>query len=199
MNIENKKYKKFAKNERALEILEAIAKLGFIFFLGVAAPNAAGHIIKLLGWVPDYKNKYRTEKSLKSLENKKFIHYWTKNGKGKLELTNEGKLYMARLKVKSIKLPFNKKWDGLWRVITFDIPEKLKMNRRRFSKALNFAGMYNMEKSIFVYPHECKEEILKIAELFLVKKYVRYIAARSIEPDIKIKNNFPYVKSLKLE
>ena len=189
------KNKKFARDERTLEILEAIAKLGFILFLGVAAPNAAGHIIKLLGWVLDYRNRYSTEKALKSLENKKFIRFWIKNSTGKLELTNEGKIYFAGLKAKSVKLPLRgKKWDGLWKIVTFDIPEKFKMNRRRFSAVLGIAGMYNMERSVFVYPHECKEEIFKIAELYLVHKYVRYIVARSIEPDFKIKNHFPYTK-----
>jgi PaaX-like protein C-terminal domain. len=183
---------RFIKNERTLEILEAIAKLGFILFLGIAAPNAAGHIIKLLGWVPDTKNKYRTERVLTSLENKKFIRFWVENGKGKLELTKEGKIYLAGLEVKKIKLPTKTNWDGLWRIITFDIPEKLKTNRRRFTRALIFAGMYNLEKSIFVYPHECKEQTVKIAKLFEVEKYIKYIVAKSIEPDFKLKINFPY-------
>ena len=183
---------RFIKNERTLEILEAIAKLGFILFLGIAAPNAAGHIIKLLGWVPDTKNKYRTERVLTSLENKKFIRFWVENGKGKLELTKEGKIYLAGLEVKKVKLPTKTNWDGLWRIITFDIPEKLKTNRRRFTRALIFAGMYNLEKSIFVYPHECKEQTFKIAKLFEVEKYIKYIVAKSIEPDFKLKINFPY-------
>src|SRR3989344_3282568 len=100
-----KKIKGFARNERTIEILKVIGKLGFIMFLGVATPNAAGHIIKMLGWVPDYRNRYSTEKALKSLENKKFIRFWIKNSTGKLELTNEGKIYFAGLKAKSVKLP----------------------------------------------------------------------------------------------
>jgi len=150
---------KFVKNERTLEILEVVAKLGFILFLGVAAPNAAGSIIKLLGWVPN--NKYQIERSLKNLEKRKYIRFWIKNGQGRLELTKEGKIHLASLQVKKIKLPIKINWDGMWRIITFDIPEKLKINRRRFSRALVFVGMQNLEKSVFVYPHECKEQIFK--------------------------------------
>jgi len=186
------KIKKFARDERTLEILETISKLGVILFLGVAAPNAAGHIIKLLGWIPDYKNKYATEKTLKTLKNKKFVYFWYKNGKGKLELTKEGKIYLAGLKVKKIKFPTGKNWDGSWRIVTFDIPEKLKINRRRFARALSFAGMHNLEKSVFVYPHECREQVFKIAELYEVQKYVRFIVALSIEPDVRLKSVFPF-------
>jgi len=189
-----KRIKKFARDERTLEILEAVSKLGFIFFLGIAAPNAAGHIIKLLGWVPDNQNQYRTKRVLKSLEKRKLVKFWFKNNKGKMELTAQGKIYFAGLKVKRIKLPIGKKWDSLWRIVTFDIPEKLKVNRKRFTRALNFAGMYNMEKSIFIYPYECKEQVFKIAELYEISKYVRYIVACSVEPDLRLGSVFPYVK-----
>lgn len=186
-----KKIKKFAKNERTLEVLESIAKLGFILFLGVAAPNAAGHIIKLLGWVPDYKNKYRTENVIKTLEEKKLIRYWVKDGKGKMILTKEGEMYLARLKVKKVKLHREAKWDRFWRIITFDIPEELKSNRKNFSRALNLAGMCCLEKSMYVFPYECKGEIYRIAELYEVKKYARYILASKVEPDFRLKSEFP--------
>lgn len=186
------KIKKFARDEKTLQILEVVGKLGVVLFLGITAPNAAGHIIKLLGWVPDYKTNYTTKRTLKSLEEKKFIRFWTKNGEGKMELTKEGKMYLAGLKIKTIKLPHGKKWDGLWRIVTFDIPENLKANRRRLSRTLNFIGMCNFEKSVFIYPHECKEQVLKVAKLYEVDKYIRYIIAKSVEPDFKLKNNFPY-------
>ena len=168
--------------------------MGVIVFIGIAAPNAAGHLIKLLGWVPDYKNKYRTERVVSSLKNKKFVRFWVEDGKGKLELTKEGKIHLAGLEVNKIKLPTKTNWDGLWRMVTFDIPEKLKINRKRFTRALIFVGMQNLEKSIFIFPHECKEPVLKIAKLFEVDKYIKYIVAKSIEPDFKLKINFPYTK-----
>lgn len=189
-----KKIKKFARDERTLEILKTVGKVGFILFMGIAAPNAAGHIIKMLGWVPDQKNRLATERILKSLEEKKFVRFWTKNSKGRLELTKEGRMYMSALEVKKIKLPRSTKWDGLWRIVTFDIPEDLKINRRRLTRALVFAGMYNFEQSVFVYPHECKEQVIKIAKLYEVGKYIRYIVARSIEPDSKIKSEFPFTR-----
>ncbi len=184
--------KKFIRDERTLEILEAIAKLGTIAFLATVAPNAAGHIIKLLGWVPDYRSRYRVQRILKSLEKQKFIRFWIKNGKGKLELTREGKLYFAGLKVKHIKLQTKPKWDKLWRIVTFDIPEELKANRRRFSRTLLAKGMFSLERSIFVYPHECKEEIYKIARLYEVDDYICYITASAVVPDSKLKSAFPY-------
>ena len=179
-------------NEKTVEILESIAKIGTIMFLGIAAPGAAGHIIKLLGWAPDYRSNYRTKRAIKSLENRKFVRFWIKNGKGHLALTEEGKNYFANLQAKKIKLPHNPVWDGKWRIVTFDIPEKQKIQRKRFSNTLTFIGMCNLEKSIFVYPHECKDAVSKIASLYGVEGNIKYIVADSIEPDRKLKMAFPF-------
>lgn len=184
--------RKIILNERTLEILESIAKIGTMVFLGIAAPAAAGHIIKLLGWVPDYRNNYGIKRTIKSLEDRKFVRFWVKDGKGHLTLTEEGKNYFAGLKAKKIKLTHKPTWDGKWRIVTFDIPEKQKIQRKRFSNTLNFIGMHNLEKSIFVYPHECREAIFKIASLYEVERNIKYIIADSIEPDQKLKMAFPF-------
>lgn len=186
-----KKYKKYKKNEQLIEILEIIAKTGFILTLVVLTPNAAGHIMKLLGMVPDYKSKARMERSLKRLEDKKLISYKQgKNGYCAIELTPQGKLYWLRLNIKNLKLQKDKKWDGLWRMITFDIPEEKAYFRQRLAGALRLIGMYNLEKSIYIYPYECKETIFKIVEAFEVRKYVRFMFVQEIERDMEAKKFF---------
>lgn len=189
------KIKKFVRDERTLKVLETIFKAGAITILAIGAPAAAGHIIKLLGWVPDYKTNYRTKRLLGSLERRKFIRFYRKNGRGKIELTPEGRLHFANLKARSIKLPHMTRWDGVWRVITYDIPEKIKKNRQRFTRTIESLGMCNLEKSIYVYPHECKDQIFKIAKLYEIDKYVRYMEVINIEPDFKLQVFFPQTKN----
>ena len=186
--------KRFARHERAFEILGVVAKFSAVVFVGVTAPNAAGQIIKLMDWADEYKEREQVKKALISLENKRLIKIWHKDGKGKICLTPEGKIYFASLAAKKIKLP-KQKWDGKWRIVTFDIPEKLKTNRRKFSRNLIMVGMESLDKSVFVYPHECKEQITKIAGLYEVKKYIRYITALSIEPNDKLFTIFPYTRT----
>jgi len=107
-----------------------------------------------------------------------------------ISLTKEGRLYYKRLSVNSIELPKSKNWDGLWSIVTFDIPEKQRINRKHFSKTLSIVGMYNLEKSVFAYPYECRKEIEEIAETFLVSKYIRYIRANYVQNDKLAKNFF---------
>ena len=185
-----KKIKGFARNERTIEILKVIGKLGFIMFLGVATPNAAGHIIKMLGWVPDYRNRYSTKKALNSLERQELIRYKKTDKERMILITEEGRLYLSKLKIKSMRLPSASKWDGVWRMITFDIPEDAGINRRRFTSALNLLGMFKLEKSVYLYPHECKKQIIEVAKLYFVEKYIRYVVASFVDRDAKAKSFF---------
>jgi len=183
-------YKKYSKNEHAKEIIIGIAKLGFAISIAVLAPNAAGHILKMLGFVPDYKSTKRTERTMNSLRKRGLLYFKTKGKKMIISLTKEGRLYYKRLSVNSIELPKSKNWDGLWSIVTFDIPEKQRINRKHFSKTLSIVGMYNLEKSVFAYPYECRKEIEEIAETFLVSKYIRYIRANYVQNDKLAKNFF---------
>lgn len=183
-------YKKYTRDEHAKEIIISIAKVGFILGITIFAPNAAAQILKMLGFIPDYKSRTRTERTLKSLKRRGLLSFKIKNGKTTIKLTEKGKLYYKRLSIESIKLPKYKNWDNVWNILTFDIPESERINRKHFSKTLSILGMYNLEKSIFVYPYECHKELLEIAEVFLVSKYVHYIRATYVQNDGSAKKFF---------
>ncbi|KKS75320.1 MAG: hypothetical protein UV48_C0014G0003 [Candidatus Azambacteria bacterium GW2011_GWA2_42_9] len=51
-------------------------------------------------------------------------------------------------------------------------------------------GFYPMQKSVFVYPYDCKNEINFILEIFEVKPYVRYIIAKDIDITMDLKQRF---------
>jgi DNA-binding transcriptional regulator PaaX len=110
-----------------------------------------------------------------------------KNGRTNIKLTKKGIYRYFNNEINKMALPVSRKWDGVWTLVTFDIPETKKWNRNRFSRALSIVGMELLEKSIFIYPYDCKAEIEKIARLFEVSEYVRYIRAKSVENDIKFR------------
>ena len=191
MNKRLKRLKKYRKNQQAKEILGAVAKIGFILALMITVPNAAGHIMKLLGMAPDYRTQARIKRSLKTLEKKELIRYKIgKNGYFSLEITAKGRFYWLRQNLEELKLKKDEKWDGLWRVITFDIPEEKNNFRRKLSGALQFIGMYNLEKSIYIYPYDCKETVFKLTEAYEVREYVRSMIAAEIERDKEARKFF---------
>jgi DNA-binding transcriptional regulator PaaX len=183
--------KRAIRNQQAKDILKAAALIGFVLFLGVAAPNAAGHILKLLGMVPDRRSKDRVKKSIQSLEKRGLMKIRKgKNNYYYFEVTEKGKAYWLTSNIAEFKLKTHSKWDRNWRIITFDIPEEKAEFRRRFSSALNLIGMYKLEKSVYIFPFECREVVYKIAKAYKIDRYIRYILASEVENDEQTKKFF---------
>ena len=74
-------------------------------------------------------------------------------------------------------------WDGLFRVIIFDIPENRKGIREIFRKKLKELEFQQLQKSVFVSPYECRNEIDFLKNVYEIVPYVSYILATDI-PDI---------------
>lgn len=88
-------------------------------------------------------------------------------------LTDKGKLKVLTYRFQDIKIKKDN-WDKKWRLIIFDIPEKLRKSRDSFRQKLKELGFYEIQKSVFVFPYECKDEIDFVIEFFNLRKFVRY-------------------------
>jgi len=53
----------------------------------------------------------------------------------------------------------NKKWDGKWFIVVFDVPEVERNKRNFLRKFLNEIGFFLYQQSVYVFPYECEEEI----------------------------------------
>ena len=89
------------------------------------------------------------------------------------------KLLKFKLDEMIIKKP--KRWDGKWRVVIFDIPEKFRLGRDYLRNKLKELGFYQMQKSAWVHPYPCGDEVDFIKELYEVRPFVRVITADSID------------------
>lgn len=88
-------------------------------------------------------------------------------------ITEKGKLKALPYRLKEMRKQKNK-WDGKYRVIMFDIPENFKKARDVFRRKLKEMGFYELQKSVFVFPFDCKKEIEFIIEFLHLENYVRY-------------------------
>jgi len=109
---------------------------------------------------------------LKQAKEKKLIRVVTKNGNDFLEITDLGRKELLRYDIDEMQIRRSKLWDGKWRVVIFDIPERFRNGRIALSRKLKDLGFYSLQKSVFVFPYECENEIDFIREFFDVKKFV---------------------------
>ena len=88
-------------------------------------------------------------------------------------LTEKGKWRALNCQLDNIKNK-KEKWDGKWRMVAFDIPEKYKIGRDALRHKLEKIGFCGLQESVFITPYDCKEEIIGLVKFFELDKYVRF-------------------------
>ncbi len=89
-----------------------------------------------------------------------------------------------------MEIPKMKKWDGKWRVFLFDIPENKKKFRDIFRSHLKKLGFFEFQKSVFVHPFDCENELEFLIEFYNIRANVRFILAEKIDNELHMKNHF---------
>jgi CRISPR-associated endonuclease Cas2 len=84
----------------------------------------------------------------------------------------------------------NKKWDGRWFMVFFDVPEIQRNKREYLRRYLKELGFYQYQKSVYIFPYECEKEVALIKKIVEGAKYMKYIIAERIEEEDKIKRYF---------
>lgn len=121
--------------------------------------------------------------ALKDMDYKREMKKLEKKGYTALTKTPEG--FVVKLLKKSTKrlqtiliedvvLPISHKWDGKWRLYFFDIPEKHRAARDYLRRKLKDLGMFNVQRSVFVYPYDCRQELDLISDYYQVSEYGSY-------------------------
>ena len=136
----------------------------------------------------NYHERARIKQLLNRLKRKKFLKI--QNNKENVTLTQKGRKYTQKYEIDKIVLTKTKKWDKKWRVIIFDIPESKRNARYALSRKLKNLNCYLLQKSVYIFPYACFNEINIILEYFDVSKYVFYIEAQKINDDRKLRKFF---------
>ena len=179
--------KKYKRGELAKQILKGLVLGGFIVAC-FALPGLAQ--VATLFKPKGARDRYRIKQAVRGLAEKKWVKIYQKGNKDVVEITQAGKRKVLEYDFADMKLKVPKKWDGWWRIVMFDIPETKKQARRAVSFKIKELGLYSIQKSVFVSPYPCKNEVDFIGEFFNVRKNIIYIRAKEIEGVKKLKNHF---------
>jgi len=105
-------------------------------------------------------------------------------------LTRAGREVGLRYKLDGMQINPPQRWDKRWRVVIFDIPETQKQLRDTLRLRLRQLGLIELQKSVFVHPYECRDEIDFIIEIYNARRYVRFIEASHIDNELHLKRKF---------
>jgi len=154
-------------------------------------PDKYFQIIKKIGEEWQKINERSLHQAIKNLYQTKLIDYKEDaDGNVLLVLNNNGKKKALQYNPGVIKIKKPKEWDNLWRLVIFDIPERKKQARNALSLKLKQLGFYPLQKSVFLHPYNCRDEIDFLVELFDVRPYVRFLIVKETDVDLKLKHYF---------
>ncbi len=170
-------------------------KILLLLLAGVAlglsyTPNRQGKIIK--SFSKEWKNieQRRINEEIRELYKSKLVEaQQNKDGSTTLVLTDKGKMKTLTYHFATMKIS-KAQWDGQWRVVVFDIPEKIRHGRDALRQKLRELGFYELQKSVFVIPYSCEQEIEFAIEYFGLKKYARYGVLSHIDNDFHLRKIF---------
>jgi DNA-binding transcriptional regulator PaaX len=139
-------------------------------------------------------NERSLREAIKNLYKSKMIDY-KENSDGTVDLilSEGGKSRILKYNLDKIEIKKPVQWDKLWRLVIFDIPEKKGQGRKVLGAKLKELGFYPMQKSVFIHPYECKDEIDFITELFELAPYVRFLRVKDVDIELDLKNKFHLV------
>jgi len=136
--------------------------------------------------------KTKVLRVLKNLEKKEIIHLIEKDNQVLVYLKDKNHPKIVEYSIKSL-LSFkkkNKKWDGKWFLVFFDVPETQRNKRDYLRKFLTQLGFYQYQKSAYIFPYECEKEVILIKKIVEGAKYMKYIIAEKIEDEAIVKRYF---------
>lgn len=144
----------------------------------------------------DYKldipglNSVALSKFLWRLRKKKIVEYRESGDNIRIILTETGKKRVLSYKFDDLEIKKTKHWDQRWRLVAFDIPETKKRAREALVQKMKDLGLVQFQKSLWLYPYECKDEIDFVAEVFGVGKYVHYMVVSQTTNDNFLRQKF---------
>jgi DNA-binding transcriptional regulator PaaX len=130
-----------------------------------------------------YKNK-RIYNRFYDLQKEGCIKIEKKNHQIYVSLTEKGRKKAGWMQIDELIIKKTKKWDNKWRIVIFDISQLKLIHRNAFRGKLKELNFYPLQKSVWVSPYYCRDEIDLLRDFFgLLKKEVRLITANDIEND----------------
>ncbi len=160
------------------------AGAGLTIASAVVAPNAPLLLAKQLG----YDKNRSVLQSIRYALNKGWLTIEDSPTGVKVALSAAGRLKWQQIELS--KPLFEKRWDGKWRVVLFDVPVSKKPAADAFRRALKKLGLKQLQRSVWVTPYECQSEAAVLRQIYGLKDHVRIAELVAIDDESSLKFKF---------
>lgn len=167
---------------KLVDELIRFAALGAVVSTVVLAPNAIQALDKPLRALDRKLTKRERER-----EARRIIRYMKERGylagsyEHGLQLTDKARRRLSKNAMHATHIRIPSVWDGNWRIVLYDIPESKGSARRALGDMLRTLGCFQLQKSAWITPFACRDQIASIAAYFDVDSYITYLEAQHLD------------------
>ncbi len=180
-----------ARNETTSIVIDEIIRLvAMSATLGATllAPNILLGLEKPLNRLFTHLD-VRDRELAKQREVKRIIRYMKSQGylagdyEHGLKLTKKAQQRIAQRDIDTLQTTVPEKWDNIWRIVVYDIPNSFTENRREIQRRLRFYGCFQLQRSVLITPFPCFEDIATLAARCNVEQYLTYFETTKLAND----------------
>lgn len=135
-------------------------------------------------------NQPRLKYLLKRLYKQKVVEIEDNEGESMVKLTDKGRRKLLKYKLEEIMIDKPPRWDGKWRIIIYDIKVQKRGLGEIFRSFLKKLEFLKLQKSIYLTPYSCKDQIEFLRQYHNLGEEVLYLEVNKLENEEVYKNYF---------
>jgi DNA-binding transcriptional regulator PaaX len=185
MGVHERESRRKSRRKNLKKIILGMVAVAGLLSVAIVAPNVL-QAFKKLGFLPGRRDKEIVVRSRERLVQQGLLTY-----EGRfLRLTKKGERVWRLLEIKDWGRRKKPRWDGKWRVLIFDIPERRKVLRNKLTQTLRALGFIRLQDSVWLYPYDCEDLITLLKSDFRVGRDVLYLIVDELEYDVPYRSHF---------
>lgn len=185
VTYERKKYQREATKQLLLDLLKTASGLTIL----MSRPSGSmWNVAPFMGADGFDKRKFRS--TIRHMKDYGYISTKGKSDQITITLLEAGREKALKYSIDDIHIEKPVVWDKKWRLVMFDIPEDNRLARRVFKEKLDELGFALLQKSVYIYPYPCHNELDFIRTLYNVTNSVKLLVADKIEDEEQLRKRF---------
>lgn len=98
-----------------------------------------------------------------------------------LQVTEKARRRLVLADIRDLRAQTTTRWDGIWRIIIYDIPEAHAAGRQALADRLRAYGCFQLQKSTWITPFPCRDDIIVLSAHHGVDQFVTYFEATHLD------------------
>lgn len=176
---------KMERGEVAKAVLAGIGLAGIVA-VGVTCPG-------LFALVPKGFRRRYSRRSFSQAARRLEGEYYSAIKQGnrwRFVLTKKGRTLLDAYSIGQTFIKKSTKWDGKWRILIFDIPERQRYKRDGVRRLLLRLGFHRLQDSVWAYPYESRQVLDLLRINHQVIREALYLVVESLDGDRWLRRHF---------